>query len=63
MIAACTRDGARAVDRGDEIGTLSAGKSADFIMLDRDILAVPITDGAATKVLATWLMARQVYAA
>jgi hypothetical protein len=63
VIVAYTRDGARAVGRADEIGTLSVGKSADFIVLDRDILSVPITDVAATKVLATWFMGRKVYAA
>ena len=60
---AYTRDGARAVGRGDEIGTLSVGKSADFIVLDRDILAVPITEVSGTKVLATWFMGKKVYAA
>ena len=63
VIVAYTRDGARAVGRGDEIGTLTVGKSADFIVLDRDILAVPITDVSGTKVLATWFMGKKVYAA
>jgi predicted amidohydrolase YtcJ len=63
VIVAYTRDGARAVGRGDEIGTLSVGKSADFIVLDRDILAVPITEVSGTKVLATWFMGKKVYAA
>jgi predicted amidohydrolase YtcJ len=63
VIAAYTRDGARAIGREGEIGALSVGKSADFIVLDRDILAVPIADVAGTKVLQTWFMGRQVYAA
>ena len=63
VIVAYTRDGARAVGRGDEIGTLSVGKSADFIVLDRDILTVPITEVSGTKVLATWFMGKKVYAA
>jgi predicted amidohydrolase YtcJ len=63
VIAAYTRDGARAIGRGDEIGSLSVGKSADFIVLDRDILAVPITEVAATKVLQTWFMGREVFGA
>jgi len=63
VIVAYTRDGARAVGRADEIGSLTVGKSADFIVLDRDILAVPITDVAGTKVLATWFMGKPVYVA
>lgn len=63
VIAAYTRDGARAIGRADEIGTLSVGKSADFIVLDRDILTIPIEQVRDTKVLQTWFMGRQVYAA
>lgn len=63
VIAAYTRDGARAIGREGEIGVLSVGKSADFIVLDRDILAIPIEQVRGAKVLQTWFMGREVYAA
>ena len=56
VIAASAQQGARAIGRGHKIGTLSVGKSAVFILLDRDILALPITDVAAAKVVQTWFL-------
>jgi predicted amidohydrolase YtcJ len=50
-----------------DAGSLEVGKSADFIVLDRDILG--LADGgnaegiATTRVLATWFRGKQVYAA
>lgn len=67
LVDAYTIHGAQVMGRSDEIGSLEVGKSADFIVLDRDILALadaghpePI---AQTKVLQTWFKGRQVYAA
>jgi predicted amidohydrolase YtcJ len=42
-------------------GSLEPGKLADFIMIDRDILACPVDDIRATQVVATWLGGRRVY--
>lgn len=45
-----------------EVGSLEAGKRADFIVLDRDVLTCPIDDLKATQVRETWLDGKQVWA-
>jgi predicted amidohydrolase YtcJ len=67
LIDAYTINGARAMGREREFGSLEVGKSADFILLDQDILTVadeghPEKIGA-TKVLETWFQGRRVYQA
>ena len=67
LIDAYTINGARALNRAAEIGSLEAGKSADFIIIDQNILALgdeghPDRIGA-TKVLETWFMGKKVYSA
>jgi predicted amidohydrolase YtcJ len=47
----------------DQIGSLEAGKLADFIVLDRDLLTCPVDDVRETQVLATYLGGRAVYLA
>ncbi|GIW94479.1 MAG: amidohydrolase [Pirellulaceae bacterium] len=42
-------------------GSLEAGKYADFILLDRDILTCPVDEIPNTKVLATYLAGRKVF--
>ncbi len=42
-------------------GSLEAGKYADFIVIDRDILECPIDDIRETQVLETWVGGRRVY--
>ncbi|MFZ4687802.1 MAG: amidohydrolase [Polymorphobacter sp.] len=61
VVRAYTLDGARSIGRDSEIGSISVGKSADFIMLDRDILTVPATEIGATRVLGTWFMGKRVW--
>ncbi len=63
VIEAYTLNGAKALGRASEFGSLQVGKSADFIELDQDILSIPIEKVGATKVLATWFMGRKVFAA
>ena len=54
-LEALTLAGAEMLDLDHEIGSLRAGKSADFIILDGDPLSVY------TKVLETWVEGRQVF--
>ena len=45
----------------DELGSLTPGKRADFVVLDRDIMTVPREDVLGTQVLATYIGGVAVY--
>lgn len=47
----------------NEKGSLEKGKQADFVILDRDIMEVPIDQVLSTKVEATYLKGAEVYKA
>ncbi|WP_345777658.1 amidohydrolase [Sphingomicrobium clamense] len=47
----------------DALGSLSAGRYADFIVVDRDITTIDPSDISETKVLATYVGGKQVYRA
>jgi predicted amidohydrolase YtcJ len=47
----------------DRLGSLETGKIADFIVVDRDPLAIPITDVHNVKVKSVYVDGRQVFAA
>ena len=46
-----------------ELGSLTPGKYADFVVLDQDIMRVPAELILRTRVLSTWVAGRQVYEA
>ncbi len=45
---------------GDRSGSLEVGKDADFIVLDRNVFDVPITDVGDTQVLMSVIGGREV---
>jgi predicted amidohydrolase YtcJ len=67
VLQAYTINGARFLGREREAGSLEVGKSADFVLLDRDLFALAkeqrYEELAATRVLATWFEGRRVYRA
>jgi predicted amidohydrolase YtcJ len=44
-----------------ELGSLTAGKRADFVILSQDIMRIPTEDILGTAVLSTWVGGRKVY--
>ena len=46
-----------------DMGSLSVGKYADFVVLDRDLMRAPAEELLGTRVLSTWLGGRAVYEA
>jgi predicted amidohydrolase YtcJ len=54
---------ARANFQEDFIGSISAGKYADFVVMDRDWMTVPEEEIMGTAILATYFSGSQVYAA
>ncbi|HKW85228.1 MAG TPA: amidohydrolase [Burkholderiaceae bacterium] len=62
-LAAYTINPARAMRLDHETGSLAAGKSADFIVLDRHLFEVPHDTLAQTRVLATVFEGRVVHGA
>jgi predicted amidohydrolase YtcJ len=61
MVRAYTLGGAMAGDMEDETGTITVGKSADLIVLDRDIFAVTPQQISDTKVDLTLFRGRVVF--
>ncbi len=66
VIDAYTINGAQMLYLQDVAGSLEAGKSGDFIVLDRDVLALAASGHAdqvaGTQVLETWFQGRKVFA-
>ena len=60
-IDAYTINAARQFGAADEFGSISVGKSADFVVLDRDIFSIDTADVKNTKVTRTYLKGKCVY--
>ena len=58
-----TINGAAAGKQAHRTGSIEVGKSADFIVLDRNIFQVPVEDISETKVLLTVVSGEEVYSA
>jgi predicted amidohydrolase YtcJ len=56
-----TLDAAYAAHQENAIGSLEAGKWADFIVIDQDLFKMPAADIHKTGVLQTWVAGREVY--
>ncbi|WP_408591237.1 amidohydrolase [Novosphingobium sp.] len=56
-----TIDAARRMGMGSKAGSLEPDKLADFIVLDRDPFAIPVTGIHQTTVLETWIGGQQVF--
>jgi len=56
-----TLNGARALRIDTETGSITTGKFADFIILDRDLFKVPVTEVGDTQVLETWFEGQRIY--
>ena len=63
MVDAYTINAASALKQERTTGSLEAGKRGDFIVLDRDIFSIDSFDLHNTRVTATYLDGREVYAA
>ena len=61
MVAAYTIGSAYAAYREGETGSLEVGKSADLVVLDRDLFAVPPHEISEAKVLLTLFAGREVH--
>jgi hypothetical protein len=60
-LAAHTVNAARAAGLGNITGRVSPGMSADFIVLDQDLFAIPADQIHAVKVRETWFGGRLVH--
>jgi len=58
-----TINAATAMGLGSETGSLTPGKSADFVVLTRDAISGPPDDIVQARVLSTWFEGREVYTA
>lgn len=60
-VAAFTRESAKALGLASETGTIEPGKSADFILTDRNVFTVPVEEVHKTEVVQRWLAGATTY--
>ena len=60
-LQAMTINGAYLAQTENERGSITKGKWADFVVIDRDVLSCPAMEISATKVLKTYFEGKQVY--
>jgi len=56
-----TLGGAEGIRRVSETGSIVVGKSADFVVLDRNLFEIPVTDIKSERVQETYFRGRRVY--
>ena len=61
MLYAYTRNSAQVLDMADQIGSISVGKLADLVLVDRDVLTVPAEELKDAKVVWTLFGGKTVY--
>ncbi|MBS0365483.1 MAG: amidohydrolase [Proteobacteria bacterium] len=61
MLYAYTRNSADVLGEQDQIGSLAPGKRADLVLLDRNVLTVPVAQLPETRVLFTMFGGKVVY--
>jgi predicted amidohydrolase YtcJ len=61
MLFAYTRNSAKVLNQLDEIGSIADGKRADLVLVDRDVLTVPVAELKDAKILWTMFGGRIVY--
>ncbi len=60
-IKAYTINAAYVMRQEDKVGSIKVGKEADFIILDRNIFAIPIRQISRTRVVKTYLQGKLIY--
>lgn len=60
-LPARTRDAARAAFAENKLGTLIPGAYADFLLFDRDVIALPPTEAGQARLLETWIGGSRVW--
>ncbi len=63
ILRAATRWNAVNILRGDQLGSIEAGKWADIIVIDRDYMSIPVREIADIKVLMTMVGGKILYSA
>jgi predicted amidohydrolase YtcJ len=61
MLYAYTRNSAQVLNQLDEIGSLAPGKRADLVLIDRDVLTIPVEELKSAAVVFTMWSGKIVY--